>query len=246
VGFWNTPSYAYDVAVAGSYAYVADGYAGLRVIDISDPTAPLEVGSCSTPGDAHGVAVAGSYAYVADGSGGLRVIDVSDPSALAEVEYWDTPGRASRVAVAEGYVYLGDGGWGLLVFPEISHTWFEDDDAAIAYSDNGAWQQLAHPKASDGHLTYSNQTCATAEFTFEGTGLRWRVGMGPVAGKARVYLNGSPLGLVDLYRPSYSLRGLEKAGLPPSTYTLTIEVAGEKNSSSSNYFVDIDAFEVVP
>jgi hypothetical protein len=62
------------VAVAGSYAYVADGYSGLRVIDVSDPTDPQERGYYDTPGRAEGVAVCGSYAYVADVGAGLQVI----------------------------------------------------------------------------------------------------------------------------------------------------------------------------
>jgi hypothetical protein len=37
----------------------------LRVVDVSDPTAPVEVGSYNTPGEARGVAVVGQYAYVA-------------------------------------------------------------------------------------------------------------------------------------------------------------------------------------
>jgi hypothetical protein len=32
---WNT-GYAYDVTISGNYAYVADGYGGLRIIDISN------------------------------------------------------------------------------------------------------------------------------------------------------------------------------------------------------------------
>jgi hypothetical protein len=41
--------------------------AGLRVIDVSNPSSPREVGFYDTPGNARGVAVSGSYAYVADG-----------------------------------------------------------------------------------------------------------------------------------------------------------------------------------
>ena len=50
VGFYDTPGYAYGVAVAGSYAYVADGDAGLRVINVANPAAPVEVGFYDTPG----------------------------------------------------------------------------------------------------------------------------------------------------------------------------------------------------
>ena len=61
------PGIVNDVAVAGNYAYVADGSAGLRIIDVSLPSAPAEVGFYDTPGAAYDVAVAGNYAYVADG-----------------------------------------------------------------------------------------------------------------------------------------------------------------------------------
>jgi len=101
------------VAVVGGYAYVADGR-GLRVVDISDPTNPAEVGFYDTPGYAYDVAVAGGYAYVADGRG-LRVVDVSDPSNPTEVGFYDTPGSAADVAVAGGYAYVADWNGGLLI-----------------------------------------------------------------------------------------------------------------------------------
>ncbi len=126
----------------------------------------------------------------------------------------------------------------------VVHTWIEDDDPAIAYS--GEWSQYNHPAASAGHVTYSGETSATAEITFEGTGLRWHVAKGPMAGKAKVWLDGAGPFMADLYLPSLTAVTLQKTGLPLTTHTLKIEVSGEKNPSSTNYFVDIDAFEVVP
>ena len=58
---------AWDVVVAGGYAYVAASEEGLRVIDVSTPSAPGEVGFVDTPDLALGVAVSGGFAYVADG-----------------------------------------------------------------------------------------------------------------------------------------------------------------------------------
>ncbi|MBK9137540.1 MAG: hypothetical protein IPM17_02055 [Verrucomicrobia bacterium] len=73
VGQWPgyVAGYAEGVAVSGHYAYVADGWEGLQVIDVSDPAHPVRVGGYNTPGRAQGVAVSGHYAYVADGWGGL-------------------------------------------------------------------------------------------------------------------------------------------------------------------------------
>jgi hypothetical protein len=44
LGGYNIPGYARGVGVAGSYAYVADEDEGLRVIDVSNPHNPTEVG----------------------------------------------------------------------------------------------------------------------------------------------------------------------------------------------------------
>jgi len=41
----DTPGLAYGVAVSGGFAYVADYNQGLRVIDVSTPSAPVEVDS---------------------------------------------------------------------------------------------------------------------------------------------------------------------------------------------------------
>jgi hypothetical protein len=60
------------VAVSGNFAYVANGYAGLNVIDVSDPANPQWVGGYFTTGFAYSVVVSGDLAYVADGPAGLQ------------------------------------------------------------------------------------------------------------------------------------------------------------------------------
>jgi hypothetical protein len=101
--------------VAGGYAYVAAGWAGLRVIDVRTPSAPVEVGFAETSASAQSVAVSGGYAYVASGrphlpgEGGLAVIDVTTPSAPVEIGFVETPVSAYNVAVSRGYAYVA--GW---------------------------------------------------------------------------------------------------------------------------------------
>jgi hypothetical protein len=51
----------------------------LRVVDISTPASPVEVGSINTPIQALGVVVAGNYAYIADNLSGLPVVNISNP-----------------------------------------------------------------------------------------------------------------------------------------------------------------------
>jgi ethanolamine utilization microcompartment shell protein EutS len=94
---------------------VADDEAGLRIIDISTPSAPVEVGFFDTDGSAYGVYVSGSYAYVADQWDGLRIIDISTPSAPVEVGFYDTTSGAADVYVSGSYAYVADRGDGLRI-----------------------------------------------------------------------------------------------------------------------------------
>ena len=80
MGAYDTGGMAQTVAVSGNYAYVADGTAGLQVIDVSNPANPKRTGAYDTGGYALGVAVSGNFAYVADGDAGLQVIDISNPA----------------------------------------------------------------------------------------------------------------------------------------------------------------------
>ena len=68
-----------NVDVSGSYAYVAAGAAGLKVVDVSDRTRPQIVATLSLPGTLNDVKLAGARAFVAAGSAGLHVVDGSNP-----------------------------------------------------------------------------------------------------------------------------------------------------------------------
>jgi len=74
VSLYDTPWAATGLALEGDTLYVADGFSGLRVLDVSEPAAPAEVGFYDTPGGAFGVALDGGYAYVADFAGGAWIL----------------------------------------------------------------------------------------------------------------------------------------------------------------------------
>jgi hypothetical protein len=109
---------------------VADFGSGLRVVDVSNPAAPTEVGSYDTPANAHDVAVADGRAFVANHSSGLRVVDVSNPSAPTEVGSYDTPGNPWGVSVADGYTYVADGTAGLSIVAPCSGVFSDDFESA--------------------------------------------------------------------------------------------------------------------
>jgi hypothetical protein len=114
-GFCATPGKAGDVSISGDMAFVADGDAGLQVIDMTDKTAPMIIGSCDTPGFASGVFVSGSYVFIADGEMGMAVVDITNRTAPVKTASMGTPGIAAKVTVAGNYAFIADGDAGLQI-----------------------------------------------------------------------------------------------------------------------------------
>ncbi|MDD5626100.1 MAG: DUF2341 domain-containing protein [Patescibacteria group bacterium] len=80
-GVYNTPSYAYEVIVDGSYAYVAD-YTTLQIINISDPTAPTLTGSYNCSDYAYYLDKVGNYVYITsyNQNPNLTIVNVTNPA----------------------------------------------------------------------------------------------------------------------------------------------------------------------
>ena len=96
-----------------------EGDYSLRVLDISNPTNPTELGylSMGDPVKAITLSNDGTKAYVANGDNGLLVIDISNPTNLTKLNTYDTTGHAYDVALSndETKAYIADGSNGLVV-----------------------------------------------------------------------------------------------------------------------------------
>lgn len=108
VGTVATPeiSSVHNVYAAGDYVYlVSNSSADVRIIDVSDPTSPRDVGRFSAGfGFPHDITVIGNRMYAAFLSGGLQIVDVSDKSAPQRLA-----GRAFTGAVTHNIWPTRDG-----------------------------------------------------------------------------------------------------------------------------------------
>ena len=94
------------ISTDGTHAYVGGGQS-LSVLDLSEPSQPLQVGSICLPNAIKSMSLVGNYAYVAAGAAGLFVVDVSDPASPTVRGRWHQGGiDANAISVAGGFAYI--------------------------------------------------------------------------------------------------------------------------------------------
>lgn len=102
----------YDVAVQGSYAYIA-GYSGFRVVDVHDPASPTVVHHNDLSRIEGAVSVAGNFAYVTRDTAGVDIYDISTPTAPVVVGNFMAPSSyACDVKAVGNIAYLAYGQYG--------------------------------------------------------------------------------------------------------------------------------------
>ena len=104
----------YDIYIDGNYAYIAGGYFGLHIFDISDPQNPKWVSWVNIPGLAYRVVVCDEYAYVGTvpiGSydGSLFIVDITPPGSAYIFNTVDMYYGVYDLAVSGGYAYIASG-----------------------------------------------------------------------------------------------------------------------------------------
>ncbi len=106
------------IVVSGTYAYISVKGAGLRIMDISVPDSPKDVGGLdpdgnASTGDSRGIAIDGDIVLIAEGALGVRVIGVEDPTRPSLISTFDTV--ALSVAVRGTRAYVAVAGSGVVV-----------------------------------------------------------------------------------------------------------------------------------
>ncbi|OHD12052.1 MAG: hypothetical protein A2086_04180 [Spirochaetes bacterium GWD1_27_9] len=109
----DTPGESYSLVSDSNKLYIADGKAGLQVIDITNPQNPNLIKSIDTPGEAYGVFVDKNYLYVSDHSNGIVVFDKNN---LTEITTINTNGEAYSTITKDNYLYVADGNKGFKIY----------------------------------------------------------------------------------------------------------------------------------
>lgn len=89
--------------------------AGLRILDISDPSTPVSLSKLVLPGIVWSVSVSGDYAYVAAGKAGLCIVNIADPANPVISSTISLSGSAYDLEVSGDNVFIAAGEAGMWI-----------------------------------------------------------------------------------------------------------------------------------
>jgi hypothetical protein len=101
------------IAKAGDYVYVGSGSTGMRVINVSSPAAPVEVGLVPNGGWITGITVDADGAVTAAFGRGVIEYDISNPEAPRQLEHYNLPSKAVHAVRGDDLIYVAAGSDGL-------------------------------------------------------------------------------------------------------------------------------------
>ena len=92
----------------------------------------------------------------------------------------------------------------------------------------------------------SDRAGAVAAMTFDGTGVDVIVVTGPNRGRARLWIDGTAIRVIDLYSAVRTFGVAQRIdGLADGTHRLRVEVLGRASSASRGRWIAIDRFDVL-
>ncbi|MBX3053390.1 MAG: hypothetical protein KF753_18080 [Caldilineaceae bacterium] len=226
-----------DVAVSGNYAFITNGYQGIRIIDIAEPLNPSQVALIDGIGFVRESVIRGDYIYVATtvvaAAAGLHVIDISDISRPVKVGFHATTGDAMALDVIDNLAYVAtyyDGGVEIIDISDPTspielgnyHTSGAAYDVAI-YGSNAFIADAGAMRVVD----VSVPELLTEVFTYEAIVTGYEVEIS--GGYAYVYndLGGwsGKLWIVDISTPE-NLKMLSSFSLPEERNIIDVAISG--------------------
>tara|TARA_R110002096_G_scaffold173781_7_gene348656 strand:+ start:5226 stop:7088 length:1863 start_codon:yes stop_codon:yes gene_type:complete len=145
-----------QIDVYSQYVFVAAEEEGVYVVDLSDPTRPIQVAEINTPGSAVDVAVSDGILYIANYENGLLIYDVQDPVSPIELGVFETNRRVQHIDIEGSLAYITGFQTGLLIVdvsdaskPLLVNSWSYQGDHTASLDVVGSLAYITMPSTND-------------------------------------------------------------------------------------------------
>lgn len=101
----------FTIKINGPYLYIACESGGMRIINISNPSTPSEIGQYLPSNSVYDLDISGNYAYLALQNGGIDVVDITNPATpqfFNNYNSFDNPNTVNRIGIFGQNAYVGN------------------------------------------------------------------------------------------------------------------------------------------
>lgn len=117
IGEFETEGFTFDVEVRDDIAYLSvardPGPSELLILDVSDPSNPVEIGSYEEIGYPDQLAVVDKIVFITDRQGPMCIINTTNPSNPVKIGEYAGSGETYDIEIAGEIAYLADWNQGL-------------------------------------------------------------------------------------------------------------------------------------
>jgi hypothetical protein len=140
VGTYTPLNNVEHIEISETNMYLLEGTNGFEIIDISDPSAPLNLSTFNTPGSCNDLKVGEEIAYVADGITGVTAVNISNPAQPLLLSITDTESDLLGIDYSPNFMFTADNNEGAEVFnlfnPEYPEAFGYYETPGTCYSVN--------------------------------------------------------------------------------------------------------------
>ncbi len=115
------PMNQFDLSIAlqvkDGIAYIANGRAGLLIVDVTDPVEPKILSSIDIPGVCKELKIVGKRVYAVSHRGGVSVVDVQDPENPMVLNTFSVPGLSRGIEIVDSLIYVAHNTMGVTIIP---------------------------------------------------------------------------------------------------------------------------------
>ena len=246
-----------SIFVSGKYAYVVNnGNANISVVDVSNPSAPVQIATTSVGGSPKSIYVSGRYAYVANSSANsISVVDISNPTAPRQIATTSVDAGPFSIYVSGRYAYTANNSVASISVIDISNP-----SAPVQIATTSVGTNPDSIYVSGRYAYVSNQSANTISVVDVSTPALPRqvgsvsVGLNPqaiyVSGRYAYVANGgdtedpstsSTISIVDISNPSAPVQiSTAAVGPIPSSIYVSGRYAYVSNAGSNNNISIVD------
>jgi uncharacterized repeat protein (TIGR02543 family) len=133
-----------------------------------------------------------------------------------------------------------------LVVPFTAPAAVEQDRAPVRLTPVRSWREVRDARATGGSFAMSDRAGAVAAMTFDGSGIDVIVVTGPNRGRARLWIDGAAIRVIDLFSAVRTFGVAQRIeGLTDGTHRLRVEVLGRASRPSRGHWIAIDRLDVL-